>query len=458
MKRALAVAVLLLALPASAHASARTVNEPDTTKPVAQPDLTGTVGNTWWFEITLPDHPSPGSPGNCGTTYGYSGTTQSCPRYVYCLKYRDTNTSTYTSGNCWFAPGTLQTVAQNANAKWYARLALGNLTSGHTYEACVDFEYYDYTPPAGWVPLQTYMCESTKIDSGAPTTSLTIDNGDTWTSNPNLSVRITYSDAVSAAWPSSFMCAGDSGCTSLGSFSYDSVCSNYPASGQSCTRNFDGSDGLQRQCVSVADSAVPDNPATTASENGFTFHDQFAQATANFANLSSIACDTISLDSGGPDITMGGDPAVGTALQTTTFTASSTDTGIGPTNSFLWDFGDGDTRTGKTIGHTYVNAGTYTVKVTNTDQLGNSSTKQISYTVNPVPSTGGGGTDPGAGGGGSGWVDAGWRRLPAGPTPGARRPAVRLRVDRHQAGRLPAAPRRAAPSTRSPSASRRLRR
>lgn len=45
--------------------------------------------------------------------------------------------------------------------------------------------------------------------------------------------------------------------------------------------------------------------------------------------------------------------------------------------SWLWDFGDGNTSDQSSPTHTYTNAGTYTVKLTITDDQGNTSTKEI---------------------------------------------------------------------------------
>lgn len=62
-----------------------------------------------------------------------------------------------------------------------------------------------------------------------------------------------------------------------------------------------------------------------------------------------------------------------------------TDTSAIPTGksivSWLWEFGDGATSTASSPSHTYANSGTYTVKLTITDNLGNTSVKQITNYV-----------------------------------------------------------------------------
>src|SRR4051794_13591721 len=397
-----------LLVPSAAQAAIFTENEPDTTQPVSQPTAGNAAGNSWFFRYTVPDRPTTGSPGNCGTTYGYSGTTQSCPRYRWCIKYRPVPGS-YVSNGCFW--NNQQPLSQNANSVTFPSLTLTGLTSGMTYEACATQEYYDYNPPAGWVALHSYQCESTKIDSGAPSSSLTINNGAAWTNNSNLQLRITYSDAVSPAWPAAFMCQG-SPCSSLGSFTYQSDCSS--STDTTCTRPAT-SDGQARWCSSVADSAVPDNPPSNS--NDVSQHNQFAAAFANFANLSAISCDTINVDRTGPTITAAANPASATTGQAIAFSAGSTDgSGIGPSGTYTWDFDDGATGTGASASHAYSAAGAYTVKVTTADTLGNSSTKNVTVTVTaPAGGGPGTGTDPGTGagpgtgtgGGGGGGTDPG---------------------------------------------------
>ncbi|RPE78765.1 MULTISPECIES: PKD domain-containing protein [unclassified Frondihabitans] len=63
------------------------------------------------------------------------------------------------------------------------------------------------------------------------------------------------------------------------------------------------------------------------------------------------------------------------------FDASASSDFDGSVASSAWDFGDGQTGTGKTVTHAYTQAGTYSVKLTVTDNEGLSSTSTSSVTV-----------------------------------------------------------------------------
>ncbi|ACY96601.1 PKD domain-containing protein [Thermomonospora curvata] len=66
------------------------------------------------------------------------------------------------------------------------------------------------------------------------------------------------------------------------------------------------------------------------------------------------------------------------------FDASASEDPDGTIASYSWDFGDGKTGTGKTVEHTYDEPGTYTVKLTVTDNRGGQGTvtEQVSVTQN----------------------------------------------------------------------------
>ncbi|MDX6738508.1 LamG-like jellyroll fold domain-containing protein [Actinocorallia sp. A-T 12471] len=67
------------------------------------------------------------------------------------------------------------------------------------------------------------------------------------------------------------------------------------------------------------------------------------------------------------------------------FDASASTDSDGAIASHAWDFGDGQTGTGVTPTHTYAAAGTYTVQLTVTDDLGATATKI--YSVSPISPT-----------------------------------------------------------------------
>ncbi len=89
-------------------------------------------------------------------------------------------------------------------------------------------------------------------------------------------------------------------------------------------------------------------------------------------------------------------PVPQNAAPTAAFTANATDLtvavdGSGSTDSdgtisgYAWDFGDGGTESGATASHTYAAAGTYTVRLTVTDNGGATGTTTRSVTVSSAP-------------------------------------------------------------------------
>ena len=90
------------------------------------------------------------------------------------------------------------------------------------------------------------------------------------------------------------------------------------------------------------------------------------------------------LDATGPTLTAGQPPA-GTGVGTPVpLTATATDRWSGPA-TITWDFGDGTSASGASTSHVYAAGGSYVVKVTATDAVGNATTLTRTVTVASAP-------------------------------------------------------------------------
>lgn len=81
-------------------------------------------------------------------------------------------------------------------------------------------------------------------------------------------------------------------------------------------------------------------------------------------------------------------PATGVAATSVAMTATTTD--ARGSSEVTWDFGDGSTATGSSVAHAFAQAGTYAVKATGTDDVGNATSETRQITI----ATAGGGVSP----------------------------------------------------------------
>lgn len=96
---------------------------------------------------------------------------------------------------------------------------------------------------------------------------------------------------------------------------------------------------------------------------------------------------TYNADSTAPDTTdlkavIGASTTNGPAPLSVGFNASAS---TGTIASYLWDFGDGSTATTQTVNHIYTNAGTYTARLTLTDNVGQTNTATVAVTAASAP-------------------------------------------------------------------------
>ena len=85
-----------------------------------------------------------------------------------------------------------------------------------------------------------------------------------------------------------------------------------------------------------------------------------------------------------PQVTINATAASGVAPLTVGFTANASDPD-GSISAFDWSFGDGGTSTMPTVSHLYQTAGTYTARITVTDNLGSTATDTMVVTISNPP-------------------------------------------------------------------------
>jgi hypothetical protein len=111
---------------------------------------------------------------------------------------------------------------------------------------------------------------------------------------------------------------------------------------------------------------------------------------------SGSAVESAGLDAAPPRLSITGAPASGVTGQSLGFTASASD--VWSSVSTGWNFGDGGTAGGNSVAHAFGGPGTFSVRATATDAVGNSrsDTRSVQITNPPPP------PPPGGGGGGGG--------------------------------------------------------
>lgn len=384
----LASVTLAGALTSPAAATVTIYNEPTYTKTASN--------NAFWYRWTAVT----GSDENGSTRYEWYLCFKTYHTYPDGTQVQE-ETSSGTNGpgttNC---SGSLRSGPTPAMADYAAMPYNGTstvLADGHRYDMCAS-GFYRW--PYLWKWDGYSACPWTIIDRNRPQASVALAGGAPYLGSTSVPVRIGYADATSPPWAgsggaSNWVCVGQAPCTPGGQPS--TACSQ-PADPSSRTTTFDctatvSGDGRWYVCAMAADGAVPDNPSGP---------NQFASATSNNANLSTVACDDVVVDRVAPTVTASAAATAVTTGQQVTFAATAADPGSGASGQYDWDFGDGGAHgSGASATHAYAQPGTYVARATTTDGAGNAGSATVTITV-AAGSGGGGGTGGGGGGTGGG--------------------------------------------------------
>jgi PKD repeat protein len=281
-----------------------------------------------------------------------------------------------------------QATTQNGTG-WANWSGIATLQHGGQYGICAQGSWSDGSM---WISDGPNSCSMgtmlgrrsyTTIDRSKPSVAVGLAGGAAAVKNASIPLHIDFSDDVAGPFPANFLCvqAGNPPCDGI--FGMSQPCSQPQAPGKSttfeCTLDTSAlPDGPISACIIAADAAIPDNPSGP-NQSG----------TAEKANLSNPACDTIVLDRVAPTVAIAEPGATVLTGTSVTLTASASDATSGLTGEYAWNFADGTAAgTGTSPQHTFAAAGTYDVSVTTADAAGNSTTAHRSIVVEaPVSPT-----------------------------------------------------------------------
>jgi PKD repeat protein len=192
---------------------------------------------------------------------------------------------------------------------------------------------------AGNEELPHKMVSQIKLDKTAPTGSIQINSGATYSRSVTVTLTLTAADTASGVFQVRFSNDG----------AWDTE--QWESSTSTKSWTLTSGDGAKTVYYQIADN------------QGFVY----------------TCSSTITLDETKPVANAGPNRTVRSGSEVT-FNASDCTDNMGIVN-YEWDFGDGTTATGKTVTYTYSSSGTYTVTLTIQDVAGNIATSSATATV-----------------------------------------------------------------------------
>ncbi len=131
---------------------------------------------------------------------------------------------------------------------------------------------------------------------------------------------------------------------------------------------------------------VPLNGTYYVAVRGVGKGDPRSNGYSTYGSLGNYALTvaTLTAASQPPIAVLSATPTTGTMPLTVNFSAAGSSDPDGTIAAYQWTFGDGTSGTGTTASHVYTTAGTYSAQLTVIDNLGLSTTKSVTITVNPL--------------------------------------------------------------------------
>ena len=206
----------------------------------------------------------------------------------------------------------------------------------------------------------------TYATAGTYSASLTVTDNSGLTATANVSIAVTAANSSPTASISASPLSGVAPVTTTFSATGSS-----DRDGSIVAYAWDFGDGTQGTGISTS------HAYTTAG----TFTARLTVTDNAGASGTSNVVVTVSAGNSAPTASISASPVSGTAPLTTTFSGAGSSDRDGSIAAYSWDFGDGTQGTGVSTSHAYAAAGTYTARLTVTDNAGASGSSTVAITV-----------------------------------------------------------------------------
>ena len=227
---------------------------------------------------------------------------------------------------------------------------------------------------------------------GSSTTGNTISH--IYTAAGSYTAKLTVTDAAGLSSTASTTVTAATATTTTPSVPPTAIISSSTAAGAApLTVNFNGSGSTAAKGASIASYAwsFGDGSSATGASTTHTFTTAGTYGTiltvtdsnglTSSANTPVVITAPVVIINKPPTAVASATPTSGTAPLAVSFDGSASTDTDGTIASYVWNFGDGSTATGKTATHTYTTAATFSATLQVTDNQGANNTRTIPITV-----------------------------------------------------------------------------